>query len=373
MTEISAAEVAQFKASARAAFSGSRGTEDVRQQMATERGWEVDAWKRVSRELEPAGLMLSVDHGGSGLSAAELAYVMEEAGSTMFCGPLFATAVLAVPLLIAMADDDALISYGPRIASGEITATVALAEHDGRWTIDGLTTAAEATEDGWRVSGVKDYVVDGHTADLILVVAQTSNGLSTFAVEAGADGLTAESLVTLDQTRKMARLTFAGVTATLVGSVGNSQAVQRATDVARALLAAEQTGGAQRCLDMSVEYAKTRIQFGRPIGSFQAIKQRLADMLIQVESSRSAAYAAARAAADDDPDLPSIARVAAITATDALNYLSAQNIQLHGGIGFTWEHDAHLYYKRAHTSSLLLGTEADHLDALAIMLSAEPA
>ena len=371
MTEISAADVAQFKSSARIAFSGRRGTEDVRKEMATEHGWDVAVWQRVSRQLEPAGLMLNPDHGGSGLGAAEMAYVMEEAGATLFCAPLFATAVLAVPLLIALGDETALGAYGPRISSGELTATVAMAGDKGAWSLTSLPTSARLTDGGWHLDGVNNYVVDGHTAGLVLVIAQTPDGPATFAVAGDAAGLTRESLVTLDQTRKMARLAFIGTPGSLIGSVGDIGSISRASDVSRALLAAEQTGGAQQCLDMAVEYAKTRIQFGRPIGSFQAVKQRLADMLIQVESSRSAAYAAARAAAGDDPDLSSIVRVAAITATHAFNYVSAQNIQLHGGIGFTWEHDAHLYFKRAHTSALLLGTEDEHLAVLATMLEKE--
>lgn len=371
MTEISATDVAQFKATARAAFSGGDGTKDVRKQMSTADGWNTELWQRISHDLEPAGLMLSTKHGGSELSATELAYLLEESGGSLFCSPLFATAGLAVPLLIALDDENMLNTYGPALSSGELTATVALSEDDGRWGTQKVATTASRTSDGWRINGSKNYVVDGATADLALVVARTDKGVSVFAVDHDASGLTAQPLVTMDQTRKMARLEFTDVVATRIGPTDAATAIDQAAHVSRALLAAEQVGGAQRCLDMAVEYAKTRIQFGRPIGAFQAIKQRLADMLIQVESGRSAAYAAARAASDDDPELPAIARVAALTATEAFNYVSAQNIQLHGGIGFTWEHDAHLYFKRARSSALILGTEDDHLEALAVILDAE--
>ena len=244
-----------------------------------------------------------------------------------------------------------------------------------------------ATADGWEpavwkrlagelgapglIDGTKNYVVDGATAGLILAVAAASAGPAVFAVDAAAPGLQREPLVTLDQTRKQARLCFSQTPATPVGPPGAADLISHASEVSRALLAAEQTGGAQRCLDMTAEYTKTRIQFGRPIGSFQAVKQRVAEMLIEVESARSAAYAAAQAAAGGGDDLSRAARIAGITCTDAYNWVSAQTIQLHGGIGFTWEHDAHLYFKRARSSGQLLGTPGDHVAALAQQLDAE--
>jgi acyl-CoA dehydrogenase len=370
MTDVVSAEDTELlRASARTALRELSPPGEVRRLMATAAGWEPAVWARLAGELGAPGLMLPADHGGAGLSCAELAVVMEEAGAALLCAPLFSTAALAVPLLLACADDAALARYGPAISGGQLTATVALAEDAGRWSTDGLTRA-HCDGGRWVIDGVKNYVVDGATAGLILVVAAAPAGPAVFAVDAAAPGVQREPLVTLDQTRKQARLSLRRVPATPVGPPGAADLIRAASDVSRALLAAEQTGGAQRCLDMTVQYAKTRIQFGRPIGSFQAVKQRVAEMLISVESARSAAYAAAQAASGGG-DLRRVARVAGLTCTDAYNGVTAQTIQLHGGIGFTWEHDAHLYFKRARSSGQLLGTPGDHVAALARQLDAE--
>jgi alkylation response protein AidB-like acyl-CoA dehydrogenase len=223
-------------------------------------------------------------------------------------------------------------------------------------------------------------VVDGATAGLILVVAATAAGEpGVFAVTAGAAGLEIGQLVTLDQTRKQARLTFTSVPARKIGPGDATAAIARSTAVSRALLAAEQVGGAQHCLDATVRYARDRIQFGRAIGSFQAVKQRLAQMLVLLESARSAAYAALDTAAVDAAagvhpqtaaELEHVAAIAALTAGEAYRYITAQTIQLHGGIGFTWEHEAHLYFKRARGSAILLGTASELTDLIGRQLEA---
>jgi alkylation response protein AidB-like acyl-CoA dehydrogenase len=230
--------------------------------------------------------------------------------------------------------------------------------------------AASASQDnsagGWQLDGRKSFVLDGHTANLILVVARTGDSLSLFAVPADANGLTRTALPTLDQTRKLARLDFAAVPATLIGSVGDGAAVlSRTLDVAAIAQAAEQLGGAQRALDMAVEYAKVRYQFGRPIGSFQAIKHRCADLLLEVESLRSAVQYAAAAVAEDSAEVPVVASLVKAYASDVYFHVAAENIQIHGGIGFTWEHDAHLYFKRAKASELFLGDASYHREHLA--------
>jgi alkylation response protein AidB-like acyl-CoA dehydrogenase len=212
-------------------------------------------------------------------------------------------------------------------------------------------------------------VIDGGTAQLILVVARTDDGLSLFAVDAAASGLTKAGLPTFDQTRKQARLSFEGTPARLVGAAGEGEAVLAKTlQLAAVALSAESVGGAQRCQDMAVEYAKTRIQFGRQIGSFQAIKHKCSDMLVEVESARSAAYGAASAAAEDSDDLPGASSLAKAYCTDAFFHTAAESIQIHGGIGFTWEHDAHLYFKRAKSSQLLLGDPSYHRELVAQLL-----
>jgi acyl-CoA dehydrogenase len=362
----SAADAALLRESVRDALARLSDSAQVRQQMATTRGWSPAVWSRLAAELGLPAMLLAPDLGGGGFTVAELGVVMEEAGAALLGPPLFATAALAVPLLIALDDAAALERYGPPIAAGDLTATVALAEDDGRWEPASVTlTAQPAGDETWRLDGAKNYVIDGAHAGLILVVARTSDGLGVFAVEGGeVVGLGREQLVTLDQTRKQARLTFDATPARLVGSGDASAAIDQATTVARALLAAEQAGAAGRALDITAEYARTRIQFGRAIGSFQALKQRLAEMLVQVESARSAAYAATRAVALAEPDAAQSVAVAAITCSDAFTWVSGQMIQLHGGIGFTWEHDAHLFYKRARSSAELLGSPEVHVRAL---------
>jgi alkylation response protein AidB-like acyl-CoA dehydrogenase len=210
------------------------------------------------------------------------------------------------------------------------------------------------------------FVLDGHVANLLVVAARTPAGLGLFAVEGDAPGLTRTPLATMDQTRKQARLELAGTPGRLIGADGGASAgLSRTLDLAAVALAAEQVGGAQRCLDMSVEYAKERVQFGRPIGSFQAIKHKCADMLLEVESAKSAAYYAGWAAAESSDELPVVASLAKAYCSDAYFHAAAENIQIHGGIGFTWEHDAHLYFKRAKSSELLLGDPTYHRELLA--------
>src|SRR5208282_5547905 len=215
-------------------------------------------------------------------------------------------------------------------------------------------------------TGENAFVLDGYTADLILVAARTDAGISIFAVDGSAPGLTRTLMETLDLTRKQARLSFTDVPARLIGADGEGSAVlARVLDLAAVGLAAEAVGGAQRCLEMSVDYAKLRVQFGRPIGSFQAIKHKCADMLLEIESAKSAAYYAAWAAADGSDELPLVASLAKAFCSEAYFHAAAENIQIHGGIGFTWEHDAHLYFKRAKSSELLFGDPAYHRELLA--------
>jgi alkylation response protein AidB-like acyl-CoA dehydrogenase len=224
---------------------------------------------------------------------------------------------------------------------------------------------------GYRLDGTKMFVLDGHTANLIVVAARSAGsggteGISFFIVPGDAPGLTRTALPTMDQTRKQAKLEFSGVSARLLGEEGAGwAALSKTLDQVAVCLAAEQVGGAQKCLDMSVEYAKVRIQFGRPIGSFQAIKHKCADMLLEVESSKSAAYYAGWAAAEDNDELPVVASLAKSYCSEAYFHAAAENIQIHGGIGFTWEHDAHLYFKRAKSSEILFGDPTYHRELLA--------
>jgi alkylation response protein AidB-like acyl-CoA dehydrogenase len=292
--------------------------------------------------------------------------VFEEMGRALFGGPYFSTVALAANTLLQSGDAAAQQEYLPGIAAGELLATLALTEDNGRWDEAGITATARRDGDGWVLDGHKMFVLDGTVAQLVLVAARTDAGVSLFAVDGDAPGLTRMPLTTMDQTRKQARLELASVPGRLVGADGGGGPVlARVLDLAAVALAAEQVGGAQRCLEMSVEYAKVRVQFGRPIGSFQAIKHKCADMLLEVESAKSAAYYAGWAASELNEELPVVASLAKAYCSDAYFHTAAENIQIHGGIGFTWEHDAHLYFKRAKSSQLLLGDPTYHRELLA--------
>jgi alkylation response protein AidB-like acyl-CoA dehydrogenase len=320
----------------------------------------------MGSQLGLQGLAIPEEHGGSGYSYVELIVVLEEMGRALLAAPYFSTVALAANAILHSGDDAAKKELLPGIASGETIATLAMTEDNGRWDAEGITATATKSGDGYTIDGHKMFVLDGHTANLIIVAAKTGDNVSLFTVAGDADGLTRTPLATMDQTRKQARLEFSGTPAKLLGSEGEGWAtLSRVLDLAAVALAAEQVGGAQRCLDMSVDYAKVRVQFGRPIGSFQAIKHKCADMLLEVESAKSAAYYAGWAAAELNDELPTVASLAKAYCSDAYFHAAAENIQIHGGIGFTWEHDAHLYFKRAKSSQLLLGDPTYHRELLA--------
>jgi alkylation response protein AidB-like acyl-CoA dehydrogenase len=338
---------------------------DVRRLMATDEGYDPAVWAQMANELALQGLGIPEEFGGQGYGPVELYVVFEEMGAALLCAPYFSSVALAANALLQVGTDADKSAYLPGIASGETIATLALTDDAGQWDLAATTTTA--TFDGaWRVSGVRNYVTDGSLASLILVPAVTDKGLSLFAITGDASGLTKEVLPTMDQTRKQSRLVLDGVAAQLVGVDGEAlSGLITTTQIAAAALAAEQVGGAQRVLTNAVEYAKTRIQFGRPIGSFQAIKHKCADMLLDVESAKSAAYYAAWAAQEQNEELAVAASLAKSFCSEAYFHCAAENIQIHGGIGFTWEHHAHLYFKRAKSSELFLGDPAYHRELLA--------
>ncbi|MCU1648821.1 MAG: Acyl-CoA dehydrogenase [Nocardia sp.] len=358
----------------RSAFTELSPAAVVRQQMATLRGWDNQVWSRLCTELGLAGLAVPEEYGGSGGSAVDLGVVFEEAGRALLTAPLFANAALAAPLLLALDDEQANHRYLPGISDGSLVATVVTADAAGV-SIPEVVPFSASERGGIPVlTGYASFVVDGVFADLILVPARTAEGLGVFAVEAEAAGLRVPPLVTLDETRKQGQLFLDETPARRVGEGDATAAFRRALDIARVLLANEQVGAAAYCLEATVEYAKTRIQFGRPIGSFQAVKQKVAEQLILVESARSAAMTGAESAAGlpGAPDLTIAAAVAQSYCSEVFVTVTAEMIQLHGGIGFTWEHEAHLYYKRAWTSRELLGAPAQHLETLARTLTDAP-
>jgi alkylation response protein AidB-like acyl-CoA dehydrogenase len=339
---------------------------EVRRLMETTEGYDTAVWTQMADQLGLQSLTIPEEFGGSGFSYVELIVVLEEMGAALLCAPFFSTVALGANAILTSGDQKAKEELLPGIASGETIATLAHTEDSGQWDTESVTLTATPSGDGWSLNGHKSFVIDGHVADLILVVGRTDAGISLFAVQGDADGLTRTPLATMDQTRKQARLEFAGTPARLIGSDGGASAgLSKTLDLAAVALAAEQVGGAQRCLDSSVDYAKTRIQFGRPIGSFQAIKHKCADMLLEVESAKSAAYYAGWAAAEDSDELPVVASLAKSYCSEAYFHAAAETIQIHGGIGFTWEHPAHLYFKRAKSSELLLGDPSYHRELLA--------
>ena len=296
---------------------------EVRRLMETTEGYDPAVWTLMAEQLGLQSLIIPEEFGGSGFSYVELIVVLEEMGASLLCAPFFSTVALATNSLLTSGDRKAQEWLLPGIAAGETVATLAFTEDSGRWDPDGITLVASPSEDGWVLDGHKSFVIDGHVADLVLVVGRTPAGLSLFGVKGDADGLTRSPLATMDQTRKQARLEFAGTPAWLIGTDGGASAgLTKTLDLAVVALAAEQVGGAQSCLDRSVEYAKTRIQFGRPIGSFQAIKHKCADMLLEVESAKSAAYYAAWAAAEDSDELPVVASLKRTT-TEIVSYTVA--------------------------------------------------
>jgi alkylation response protein AidB-like acyl-CoA dehydrogenase len=326
----------------------------VRELMMSEDGFERGLWKEMA-DLGWTGLAIAEEHGGAGLGRVELGVLLEEMGRKVTPGPFFASAVLATTAVQELGAESQLAELLPGLASGDNIATLALFEEPRGWGWASPSTIATQAGDGWILNGRKRGVLDGHLADLLLVTASIGEGIGVFVVDPTGDGVEIEQESAMDPTRRQATVTMHGAHGSLLGDGDAAVGLKRTLDLARVALAAEQVGGAQQCLEMSVEYAKTRHQFGRPIGSYQAIKHRCANMLMQVEHARSTAYYAARVT--DDPDELAIAGpLSGSLSSDAYVWVAGENIQVHGGIGFTWEHDAHIYLKRAKASSLLLGS-----------------
>jgi alkylation response protein AidB-like acyl-CoA dehydrogenase len=355
LTSVFTADHEDLRRGLRAFLQTASSEQVVRQLMETEDGFDAETWRRLTQEFAVTALLVPEDLGGAGYGFAEMGVVVEEAGRALLVAPLLST-VLATYVLLGPVDDAVRKRWLPELAAGSTRGTVALAPVG--------TAATSVSVDGGRLTGSVSYVLDGATADVIIVA--TEDGLHL--VEAGTQGLTRTPLQTADLTRKLARLDLDDVAATPLPGVTE----QDVRDVAAVLLALEQVGAAQQVLETTVASVKTRNQFGRAIGSFQAVKHRCADMLVEVESARSAAYAALGALVTGDPGLPVLASVAKAFCSDALVLCAGESIQLHGGIGFTWEHPAHLYFKRAKASQLLLGDPGHHRARLAELLGLHP-
>jgi len=355
-------EQTQFRDAVQRFLRDKSPTTEVRRLMETEEGFDRQVWEQMCGDLGLAGIHIPEAYGGLGFGMVELGIVMEEMGQALYCSPYFASAVLAANVILLGADERHRELLLPGIAAGTRIATLAVTEPDGRWDEGGITLTARPAADGFTLDGTKKFVLDGCIANTVIVAARlAAGGIALLLVDGDAEGLTRRSLNTLDDTRKLAELNFSGVQATLLGPPTEaSAALARGGDLSTIALANEMVGGAQALLDSAVDYAQMRMQFGRLIGSFQSIKHKCAEMLLDVELAKSAAYYAAEAAAEDDPELPALASLSKALASEVYMATAAECIQIHGGIGFTWDQDTHLWFKRAKSSEVFLGDANFH-------------
>jgi len=331
---------------------------DVRKTMDTDTGFDAALWQRLS-EMGIAGLLIDEQFGGFGAGPVEIEGVMEQVGAALLCSPLLASAVLAAGVLSASGDGPAQGRLLPGMAKGSTIAAIALTNTEGSWTPEGVDVRTEQVGADWLLDGTASFVLHGQNADVLLVVASTKQGHAVFEVDPSVEEVTIEALPTFDHTLRLAQIEFVSTPGQLVGDPGKGwSAVEQGLNLARVALAGEQAGGARKVLEMTVEYAKNRVQFGRAIGSFQAIKHMAADLLIESESATSAARHAARSLDEGAPDVDEAISLAAFACADAFTKVTADSIQMHGGIGFTWEHPAHLYLRRARADAQLFGTPA---------------
>lgn len=329
----------------------------VRRLMESEPRFDRDVWRRLGSELGVLGMAVPEDDGGVGGSLVDQAVAAEVFGATLACGPLFGTVYLAIPALAACSAGSARDELLAQLIAGERTAAVAVADRAGAFTPGAVTVAA----DQGTLTGPLAQVVDADSADELLIAATGSDCLGLYAVDLTGPGVQRTPLVTVDLTRPQARVVLDGAPGRLLASGDDAaRVITHALQVGSALMAVEQVGAAQYLLDLSVEYAKSRLQFGRQIGSFQAVKHRLADMLVDLEHARSTAYHAVWALADGSDDPALAASIAQAVCSAAFSRIATDAIQVLGGIGFTWEHPAHLYFKRAATDAALLGSAEQH-------------
>jgi alkylation response protein AidB-like acyl-CoA dehydrogenase len=355
----------EFRQSVRRFMASHSDEAAVRRAMASPLGYDRDVWAAMASQLGVQGLAIPEAYGGAGFTFAEAAIVHEEAGRMLLCGPLLASASLATPALLRLGGE-AAERYLPGIASGACVATLAVQEMDRTWSAQTTTTTARPAGSGqFALTGVKAFVLDGAHADLLLVAAHLDGELGLFAVDGNAEGLNRTPQQTLDPTRRLARIELQDCPGALLGVGSEAEAaIASAMTIGAIALAAEQVGGSERALELSVEQAKLREQFGRPIGAFQAIRHRLADLYLAVETARSVATHAALVAARGG-DVTALAQLARSACSRAFRDISEAMIQVHGATGFTWEHVSHLYYKRARADAELLGSPEQHRMALA--------
>jgi alkylation response protein AidB-like acyl-CoA dehydrogenase len=354
-------------------------TKFVRAMMATEAAVTPEFWDKLA-ENGWLGIAFPEEYGGSGLGLVDLVVLMEEVGRAVMPGPFPATVLLGGAAIAEAGSPSQRQEFLPGIAAGGVKATLAATEPNARWDAAGITLAGREERGGFTLSGTKLFVPDAHQADVLVVAARTrdgstmEDGVSLFLVPKGTAGVTVRVLPSVDETRKLCEVKFDNVAVpaeTLLGELHQGwPALARVTDRAAVALAAEMCGAAQRVLDMTVDYAKLRVAFGKPIGSYQGVKHKCADMLIEIENAKSLTYYAAWAVDEGEPGAAMAVSMAKAAASDAGRKVCAAGIQLHGGIGMTWEHDLQLYLKRAKASEIALGDATWHRERIARLLGA---
>ena len=358
-------------------------SEAVRRAMVTEQGYEDEVWGRICTEMVWQAMHIPEEYGGMGLGYVELVAVLEQMGARLLCSPFFASVCLGANALLVAGSDEQKARWLPAIANGSLTATLAYTGTNRRWDAAAVEASTEPRGEDTVLNGTLRYIPDGHTAGLLVVAARQAGsrgeeGISLFLVPADSPGLSRRWLPTVDQTKRQAELVLDNVTIGPDGLMGEAGAawpqLQRIIQLATVAVAAEQMGGAQRVLDIAVEYSKERYQFKRPIASFQAIKHKAADMMLKSEVARSAVYYAACIADEALRDgalageLPEAASVAKAWCSDAFFQNAGDALQIFGGVGFTWEYDVHLFLKRAKSSEHFLGNGAWHREQVAALL-----
>lgn len=352
-------------------FLSSKSTEgDVREAMASEDGYDRDVWRLMGVELGVQGIAIPESLGGAGLGGVELCIAAYELGRNLTCVPHLGSSVLAATTLLTSGSESLRSRYLPGLADGSVIGCLAASDRTADVDVEDLaTTARPLRTDMWEISGSKAYVIGGAEADFMIVAANTTDGIGLFVVDPRSAWVTRRALSTMDMTRGLAAVELAQAHGELVGSVAKSlETLARVRLVAAAVVANEAAGGAERALEMALAYAQDRYQFGRPIGSFQSIKHMCAEMLLEVEAAKSAAQYAARCLDEAQPDGEYAVHVAKAYCADAFMRVAADNVQIHGGIGFTWEYAAQLYYKRAKSDQLLIGSSRMHRQRAAVCL-----
>lgn len=344
---MSSSELLEFTTSVRALLTKHAPSAALREAMDTDPGYDQQLWRMLCEQVGVAALAIPEEWGGAGATLVESLLVVEELGRTLAGVPMLGSAILGAQALLLSGDAEACARLLPDIAEGSVLATVCWADAAG-WDTTGVRA-----EDG-LLTGTAHYVLHGAEADLYLVL--TDDGLYEAIADGGTvPGLTATTTPALDPTRRLATVTFDAVPARKLGTTDPAVLRQRLREIAWAAISAEQVGAARHCLESTVEYTASRVQFGRAIGSFQALKHRMADMYVLVESAESTVQAAAQSLSENSESAPEDVWVARVHCSDAVTTVTAETIQLHGGIAITWEHDAHLYFKRAHATTELFG------------------